>query len=90
VPIRARLLIIPGGSTTIVVANSGIGRGRFYSVMPAGRYVVVVTWARRQPVTTWRAVAAIAIAVGVPSGALIFWQAQRSCSGEGRSSSGAR
>src|SRR5262249_28788216 len=36
----------------------------------------LVTWARRQPVTTWLAAAAIAIAAGVPSGALIFWQAQ--------------
>ncbi len=36
----------------------------------------MVTWARRLPVKVRLAVAAIAIAIGLPSGALILWQAQ--------------
>jgi hypothetical protein len=41
-PVRARLLFItPGGGST-TVAHSG-SRGRFYTVLCAGRYVVKVT-----------------------------------------------
>ncbi len=36
----------------------------------------MAAWARRQPARTWLAVAAVTIAVGLPSGALILWQAQ--------------
>ncbi len=38
----------------------------------------VLTSARRLPVTVWLSVAAITITVGVPSGALVYWQAQSS------------
>src|SRR5262245_43489504 len=35
-------------------------------------------WARRQPARTWLAVAAITIAIALPSGSVLFWQAQPS------------
>ncbi len=36
----------------------------------------MLTWGRGLPVTAWLSATAIAIAVGVPSGTLIYWQAQ--------------
>ncbi len=36
----------------------------------------MAAWARRQQARTWLAVAAVTIAVGLPAGTLIFWQAQ--------------
>jgi hypothetical protein len=38
----------------------------------------MAAWARRQPARTWLGLAAVTIAVGLPAGTLIFWQAQPS------------
>jgi hypothetical protein len=38
----------------------------------------MAAWAMRQPARTWLAVAAVTIAVALPAGTLIFWQAQPS------------
>jgi hypothetical protein len=38
----------------------------------------MAAWARRQPARAWLAVAAVTIAVALPAGTLIFWQAQPS------------
>ncbi len=54
---------------------SGPGRGRARPDPPLRR---MAAWARRQPARTWLAVAAVTIAIGLPAGTLIFWQAQPS------------
>jgi hypothetical protein len=54
---------------------SGPGCGRARPDPPVRR---MAAWARRQPARIWLAVAAVMIAVGLPAGTLIFWQAQPS------------
>jgi hypothetical protein len=53
--------------------TSGQSRGQ---TRPEPALRRMAAWARRQPARTWLAVAAVTIAVGLPSGALILWQAQ--------------
>src|SRR5258708_4334641 len=65
----AALAGLPAAAAPAAAAGGGEG-GR---APPLSR---MVTWARRLPVKVRLAVAAIAIAIGLPSGALILWQAQ--------------
>ncbi len=63
----------PASLVAAAAAAPAAGRGETRRDPPLSR---MVTRARRLPVKVRLAVAAMAVAVGVPSGALSFWQAQ--------------
>ena len=52
---------------------SGSGRGR---ARPEPLLRRMAAWARRQPARTWLVVAAVTVAIALPAGTLVFWQAQ--------------
>lgn len=75
----AAVLAALGPARLVAEAASGPGSGQ--SCLPAQREPPMrrmAAWARRQPARTWLAIAAVTIAVALPSGTLIFWQAQPS------------
>jgi hypothetical protein len=64
-----------GPARLVAEAASGQGRAPARRDPPVRR---MAAWARRQPARTWLAAAAITIALALPSGTALFWQAQPS------------